>query len=213
MSKLIVANLKSYLNDFNVENYAKSVKNIKYDNLIICVQDKYIDLIKSDNYKLCLQDYSDNYNKVDYVLLGHYDRRNNETTEEINIKVKKSLSNGLKVILCIGNNEEDIYECIFSQIDICLKGISKEYINNLMIAYEPFYMIGKDLIVNVDFIKEIILNIKKYIKDNYNTSINVLYGGNVNENNIDKIIEICDGVLVGRASCDIERIKEIIKKI
>ena len=214
MSKLLVANLKTYLNDFNVRNYLENVKKLKYDNLIICIQDKYINLIKSNNYKLGLQDYSKNYNKVDYVLLGHYDRRkNNETDEQINEKVKKSLLNNLKIILCVGNYKEEGYESIFKQINMALKGIDKNNLDNIIIAYEPFYMIGTDLNIDIDEIKDYIDNIKKYILYNYNVQMKVLYGGNVNENNIDEIIKVSDGVLVGRVSQNVEKLKKIIEKI
>lgn len=214
MNKLVVANLKSYLNDFNVENYAKNIREIKYDNLVICPQDKYIELIKSDNYKLGIQDYSDNYYKVEYVLLGHYDRRkNHETNELINEKIKKSLLNGLKVILCVGNNKEDNYEYIFRQIDICLKGIDKKNLHNVILAYEPFYMIGKDFDIDTHLIKEFINHIRKYTENNYCVKMNVLYGGNVNESNIDQIIKMSDGVLIGRASFDAEKLEKIVKKI
>ena len=214
MSKLLVANLKTYLNDFNVRNYLENVKKLKYDNLIICIQDKYINLIKSNNYKLGLQDYSNNYNKVDYVLLGHYDRRkNNETDEQINEKVKKSLLNNLKIILCVGNYKEEGYESIFKQINMALKGIDKNNLDNIIIAYEPFYMIGTDLNIDIDEIKDYIDNIKKYILYNYNVQMKVLYGGNVNENNIDEIIKVSDGVLVGRVSQNVEKLKKIIEKI
>lgn len=214
MSKLVVANLKSFLDDFNVENYAKNIKNINYNNLVICPQDKYLDLIKSDSYKLGLQDFSDNYTKVEYILLGHYDRRkDNETDEMINEKVKMSLSNNLKVILCIGNNKDDDYEYIYNQINICLKDISKEELSNIILAYEPFYMIGNDLTIDINEVNDYISHIKEYIKDNYNFDMKILYGGNVNELNVNEIIEICDGILVGRVSFDVDRFTQILQKI
>ena len=51
MNKLVIANLKNFLDDYNVKNYIKNIKNIDYDNLIVFPQDKYIDLFISNNYK------------------------------------------------------------------------------------------------------------------------------------------------------------------
>ena len=214
MNKLVVANLKNFLDDYNVENYIKNIKNIDYDNLIVFPQDKYIDLFISNNYKVGVQDLNDNYNKVNYILLGHYDKRKNgESNDLINEKIKLSLEKNLKIILCIGNNKDDDYKYLYNQIDNCLKGISNDQLNNIILAYEPFYMIGNDLTIDIKVINDYINNIKNYVKNNYNIDIKVLYGGNVNESNVNEIIKICDGVLIGRASFDIDKFTQILHKI
>lgn len=214
MNKLVVANLKNFLDDYNVENYVNYIKNIDYDNLIVFPQDKYIDLFTSNNYKVGVQDLSDSYNKVNYILLGHYDKRKNgESDELINKKIKLSLEKNLKIILCIGNNKDEDYKYIYNQIDSCLKGISNDQLNNIILAYEPFYMIGNDLTIDIKSINDYINNTKKYVKNNYNIDIKILYGGNVNDSNVSEIIKICDGILVGRASFDIDKFTQILHKI
>lgn len=214
MNKLVVANLKNFLDDYNVEKYIKNIKNIDYDNLIVFPQDKYIDLFISNNYKVGVQDLNDNYNKVNYILLGHYDKRKNgESNDLINEKIKLSLEKNLKIILCIGNNKDEDYKYLYNQIDNCLKDISNDQLNNIILAYEPFYMIGNDLSIDINIINDYINNIKNYIKSNFNNDIKVLYGGNVNDLNISEIIKVCDGVLIGRASFDINKFTQILQKI
>ena len=214
MNKLVIANLKNFLDDYNVENYINDIKNINYDNLIVFPQDKYIDLFISNNYKTGVQDLSESYNKVNYILLGHYDKRKNgESNDLINNKIKLSLEKNLKIILCIGNNKDDDYKYIYNQIDSCLKNISNDQLNNITLAYEPFYMIGNDLTIDIKVIKDYINNIKNYVKNNYNIDIKVLYGGNVNDSNVSEIIKICDGIMIGRASIDINKFTQILQKI
>ena len=214
MNKLVIANLKNFLDDYNVKNYIKNIKNIDYDNLIVFPQDKYIDLFISNNYKVGVQDLSESYNKVNYILLGHYDKRKNgESNDLINDKIKLSLEKNLKIILCVGNNKDDDYKYIYNQIDSCLKDISNDRLNNIILAYEPFYMIGNDLTIDIKVINDYINNIKNYVKNNYNIDIKVLYGGNVNNSNVSEIIKICDGIMIGRASFDIKKITQILQKI
>ena len=217
MNKLVIANLKNFLDDYNVKNYIKNIKNIKnidYDNLIVFPQDKYIDLFISNNYKVGVQDLSESYNKVNYILLGHYDKRKNgESNDLINDKIKLSLEKNLKIILCVGNNKDDDYKYIYNQIDSCLKDISNDRLNNIILAYEPFYMIGNDLTIDIKVINDYINNIKNYVKNNYNIDIKVLYGGNVNNSNVSEIMKICDGIMIGRASFDIKKITQILQKI
>ena len=62
-------------------------------------------------------------------------------------------------------------------------------------------------------LKKIIDFIKEYINKKYNENINVFYGGNVTKENIKEILEITNGILLGKASTSIDNLKEIIKEI
>ncbi|HPP07420.1 MAG TPA: triose-phosphate isomerase, partial [Syntrophorhabdaceae bacterium] len=82
-----------------------------------------------------------------YVIIGHSERRKYfyETDENVNLKVKKALSTGLKPIVCVGETleerEKDITEFVVGiQVKKALNGI--EDISNITIAYEPVWAIG-----------------------------------------------------------------------
>ena len=49
------------------------------------------------------------------------------------------------------------------------------------------------------------------IKKKYNTKI--IYGGSVNSENIKDIVKICDGVIAGKMSLNVEIFKNIIRQI
>ena len=196
--KYIIANLKDSLNDNNINQYVSNINKNKYDNLIICPGIKYINYFK--NNKICLQDYYENV-KCEYALLGHYEKR--QSYEIIKNKIKKCIDEKIKVILCIGNDEFDDYNSLKEQLDYYFNDINNE---NIIIAYEPFFMIGSNNKLDKNKIKRNI----DYIKNYFSNDIKVLYGGNVNEKNINEIIDICDGVLLGRTSYDHIKLLKII---
>ena len=74
-------------------------------------------------------------------------------------------------------------------------------------------MIGSGKEVNYEHVNNNINYIKKIFKKDYNIDIKVLYGGSVDENNIEKIYSKTniDGVLVGKSALDYEKIMKIIK--
>ena len=143
---------------------------------------------------------------VKYVLIGHSERRRifNESDDIVNLKLKKSLENNLKVILCVGENlGEDYKEVLHRQISLGLKGIEDEVI----IAYEPVYSVGTGIIPSSDEITEVI----SYIKSLFNYDVKVLYGGSVNLKTMEtlKKVDGVSGYLVGTAATDIEEFMKI----
>ena len=85
----------------------------------------------------------------------------------------------------------------------------------MIIAYEPVWSIGTNKIPNNDELINTIKYIKELVKDMYKTDIKVIYGGSINERNIDKLKEIkkLDGFLIGSASINPLKFIEIIEKI
>ena len=84
---------------------------------------------------------------VKYALIGHSERRKlGETNEVINKKLGISLSLGLKVIFCVGEEVKDeegkFAEFIEQQINEGLKGLSQNLMRGLIIAYEPVWAIS-----------------------------------------------------------------------
>jgi len=150
-----------------------------------------------------------------YLILGHSEnRQSGENDRLINLKIKSALKIGLKIIFCIGetlkekqNNKTN--QILSNQIKIGLNGIKNK--SKIIIAYEPVWSIGSGLIPKLSDLNSLILFIKKKFK---NKSQKILYGGSVNENNINqlKTINSVDGFLVGAASQDAKKFIDIIKK-
>ena len=157
---------------------------------------------------------------VSYVIVGHSERRQifNESDDWINKKIRSIVTNNLKVILCVGetNNERKSGETeiiIKNQIEEGLKSISD--ISNVIIAYEPVWAIGTGLTAKSEQIEAAHSLIRNTINDNYDkrNDIHILYGGSVNSTNAEELIQIngVDGFLIGGASLDANSFASIIK--
>lgn len=221
--KIIVGNQKNYMTIKDTKNFLDNVRLT--DNVIICPSNIYIPYYIDRGYKVGLQNINvDNVItgevsilqakslNINYVIVGHSERRNlGETNEIINQKLK-SLKD-LNVILCIGEDEnEDLKEVLENQILNCLKDIN---IDNIIIAYEPVYAIGTGNALEKEKINMAVTFIKNIIKENYNKDIKVLYGGSINSTNINELnsIEILDGFLVGKSSTDPIEFNKIIEVV
>ena len=144
-------------------------------------------------------------------LVGHSERRNEESYDIINKKIKSLLKYNLKVILCIGESKnEDPNRVIIDQISESLKDIKS--LHNIIFAYEPVWSIGSDSAADVSYIKNISDIIFKYCQKKYDVHPKILYGGSVNEKNFNEILlqKNLAGVLVGRFSLDINKFSSFI---
>lgn len=129
---------------------------------------------------------------VDYVIIGHSERRENflETDEIISRKVEMAKKHNLIPIFCVQAEKTNIPE-----------GVK-------IVAYEPVFAIGTgnpDTPGNAD---KIAAKIKEKNKIDY-----VLYGGSVNATNVHSFTQMpnINGVLVGGSSLDPKEFLEIIK--
>ena len=239
MEKIVAANLKMNFTLKEVEQYINELKQQdNSNNFIIFPSSLYLENFVNNDFKVGSQNICDFENGAytgeisakqvksigcDYTLVGHSERRKNyhETDEMINEKVRLALENNLKVVICIGETLEERKQnrterVLRSQIEIGLKSIDD--LSNVIIAYEPVWAISSSG-TGIVATNEDIYNATKFIKDtvydNYAFDIKVLYGGSVNENNIEEInrVDNISGVLVGGASLKpekIERIKDVV---
>jgi len=160
--------------------------------------------------------------KVDYVIIGHSERRHMfyEDDKLIGKKVFNVINAGLKPILCIGEtldqkNHGKTFNIIEQQL---IKGlISVKSLDNITIAYEPVWAIGTGLTASSEKIDEMhsfIRIILTKLYSNFNIdSVPILYGGSVNSDNASELISIngVNGFLIGGASLDIIKFTDIVK--
>ncbi|MEM2131368.1 MAG: triose-phosphate isomerase [Candidatus Woesearchaeota archaeon] len=156
---------------------------------------------------------------ADYVIIGHSERRQyfNETDEIINKKIKVALNNELKIIFCVGEKYEEraIDETnlvIERQLLNGLKGLNKNDLKNIIVAYEPVWAIGTGKVAMPEQAEEIHYFIKNSIKKNFNIDVKVIYGGSVNPENSVSLLKMpnIDGCLPGTSSLEPESFAKII---
>lgn len=157
---------------------------------------------------------------VQYVILGHSERRIyfNESNKLIGEKIKAALANGLSVIFCVGENENERTKniqnyVITNQIKKSLQNIEKIDLKNIIIAYEPIWAIGTGTAIFPSEADKMCKLIKDFINKNYNYSqTKVLYGGSVKSGNAKNLFEMpnIDGALIGGASLDAKEFAKII---
>ena len=225
-----------------INNFKKSANKIKNKEIIICPSFVSLfevkKLLKNSDIRLGAQNMHQEEkgaftgeisalmlkNICDYVILGHSERRQyfKETNELINKKIKTSLKNNLKIILCIGETLEQrknnkTFSIIETQLKICLNNINNNEIKNVVIAYEPIWAIGTGNNATPQQAEEVHLFIRsllhKVYDKNVSDSVRIIYGGSVNANNIKDLMKMknIDGALVGGASLDEKTFLEICK--
>lgn len=162
---------------------------------------------------------------VDYVLIGHSERRHvfHETERDIRHKVQAVIRNGMKPILCIGETATDrsngeTLEVIHDQIVSGLANITSEELGEVAIAYEPVWAIGTGNIPNKKDVEIVEKATRKQIEVLYgkkaSESIHFLYGGSVDSSNAQSFLSIkgVDGLLIGGASLKPEVFAAIVEK-
>ncbi|MGB0455162.1 MAG: triose-phosphate isomerase [Bacteriovoracaceae bacterium] len=150
---------------------------------------------------------------LDFVLVGHSERRqyHKEDNELLNTKNKLALSKELDVIYCIGETLEEresekTFDVLKDQLIGGLRGISREEIEGLTIAYEPVWAIGTGKTATSEQAEEAHKYIRGVISEAFDAEIangmSILYGGSVKPANVKELLakENVDGALVGGAS-------------
>lgn len=238
--KYLICNLKAHKTKEELINYEQEIRNIANNSnveFIVCPPTPFLYLFQNENYKLGSQDVSKydfgSYTgetvaeqlsslNVKYALIGHSERRSFFSEDEKTIieKIKKSYHAHIKPIYFIGENQEEkereeTNKVLERQISHIINEVPDYKREKLIIVYEPVWAIGTGLVPTMSDIASRIKFIKKIINEYYNLTLPVLYGGSVNENNIDnlKTVDVLDGVVLGESSLETENILNIYKKI
>ena len=245
--KIIVGNLK--MNPLTLKEaeklfsgVAKEVSRVKKTEVVICSPFIYLERLKkirTSKIKLGAQDafggdvgaftgeispFMLSSIGVRYVILGHSERRAlGENNNDINKKIKASLSALLVPILCVGESVRDeghsYFNLVKTQIEECLAGVSKNSISKIIIAYEPVWALSSTVnrkdATSADS-REMTIFIRKILSDKFGSdasSTRIIYGGSVNEKSAEDFLKNggVDGLLPGRASLNVKKFVEIVK--
>ncbi|MEA2112996.1 MAG: triose-phosphate isomerase [Patescibacteria group bacterium] len=247
VKKIVVANWKMNPTTFReakaiFSNTKKQLKKTKGGEIIVCPPAVYISELKkisvgskiSLGSQNCFSEEKGPWtgeispemlktSGAKFVILGHSEnRKTGDSDELINRKVKLALKSGLNVILCVGELERDedghYFRFLKKQILDDLEGVSKNYLKNTLIAYEPVWAVGvkaKETITKKQ-LQEATIFIKKVLVDKYNVrdfkDVKILYGGSVNYKITEELRETdVDGFLVGRDSLNKEKFNKFLE--
>ena len=161
---------------------------------------------------------------VDYVILGHSERRAYfaETDETINKKVKKAFEWNILPIICCGetlSQREQGLEghIVRHQVVMALAGLPDEQVRKAVIAYEPVWAIGTGRVATPQQAEDMCRVIRDVVRVYHGDAaddVKILYGGSVKPDNAKEILDMedIDGALVGGASLDPDDFLTIIKQ-
>ncbi|NCU41557.1 MAG: triose-phosphate isomerase [Candidatus Moranbacteria bacterium] len=157
-----------------------------------------------------------------FSLIGHSERRkyHKEGNEDIARKVRNVLDFGMRVVLCVGESQEEhsmnkTDEVIKKQLQECLFEVKENEVSHVYIVYEPVWAVGSDetpTSLEIGSVKKGIQNVLTELFQEKGDEMKILYGGSVHAHNL---LETCiipgmDGALVGRSSLDPKEFFEIV---
>ncbi len=229
--KKIILNQKCYL-DYDEElEFKKQFEKLCINNyeFILFPPILYLTLFKNVNYSIGTQNFF-SYNEgsftgeialeslkklgIDHSLVGHFERKKiiGETYSIAKEKLFKSLNSKFYTILCLGEQKKTKrpFNYIKKELNYYLKNIESTNIKYLSIVYEPNWAIGTAEVQCINKINKTITQIKQYVFNKYNIDIEVYYGGSINKDNIKDVLNVSDGVVLGRTSVEIKTIKDML---
>ncbi|TDJ02432.1 MAG: triose-phosphate isomerase [Candidatus Dadabacteria bacterium] len=158
-----------------------------------------------------------------WVIIGHSERRGilGETDTVVRKKIKASLSDGLNVIVCVGETLQErevgkTIKIVQSQVESALMDLELDDPQRFVIAYEPVWAIGTGKNATPKEAEDVHVTIREITGSIFaqdSELIRIIYGGSVNGDNIDELLhmENIDGALIGGAGLDADSFVKIVK--
>ena len=226
-----------------VQGLKRELKDVKEVDIVVCPPFTALESVSRDvldsNIRLGAQNMSENNFgaftgeiaagmlkefSVRYVILGHSERRQYQKESDALI-AKKALAAhaaALKPIVCVGETLEEreggkTEKVVETQVRGSLAGLTKEQMEETVIAYEPVWAIGTGKTATTAQAQEVHAFIRKVLVSMFDETtakrVRIQYGGSVKPQNARELMEQpdVDGALVGGASLDIRSFADIIK--
>jgi len=157
-----------------------------------------------------------------YVCIGHSERRLrfHEDDSLVAGQYVQVVEAGLVPVLCIGESAQQrdkgvTLEVLRQQLSAVFSsaGFQKLPKHDTIVAYEPVWAIGAGKAASVEDVKPIINEIRSFVSQCHGiASSKVCYGGSVDMASCVQFHPVVDGLLVGRASLDVEQLRGVIKQ-
>ena len=158
------------------------------------------------------------------VLVGHSERRHvmGEQDDLINAKVRAALEAGLECVLCVGETIEQreaghTDPVNQRQVRSGLADVPGDWVNRLILAYEPVWAIGTGKTATPDDAQAVHRKLRQLLSGLYGPEIaartRIIYGGSVKPSNAAELFAQpdIDGGLIGGASLKPEDFVGIVK--
>ncbi len=161
---------------------------------------------------------------VSVVLAGHSERRHvlEEGETIVHRKTNAVLSAGLECILCVGEKldereagrTDNVNE---EQVRLGLREVPPEYVDRLIIAYEPVWAIGTGRTASAADAQDAQAKIRRVLADLYGADvaarIRIIYGGSMKASNARELVAQpdIDGGLIGGASLKAPEFAAIVR--
>lgn len=156
------------------------------------------------------------------VLAGHSERRSehHETSVEAADKCAAIAAASMTPVLCIGETlneyqQQQTEAVIIKQLSVLLPVLGQSALATIVIAYEPMWAIGTGEAAEPAQVNDVHSLIRNWLKEHSGDaakSTRIIYGGSVNKANAaDFIVQPqVNGLLVGKASLDVEKFSDIL---
>ncbi|HUB86393.1 MAG TPA: triose-phosphate isomerase [Verrucomicrobiae bacterium] len=161
---------------------------------------------------------------VRYVILGHSERRQYQKETDVLIANKAAAAHAatLKPIVCVGETlaereASQTERVLETQVRGSLGGLTKEQMQETIIAYEPVWAIGTGKTATTQQAQDAHAFIRALLEKIFDAATakktRIQYGGSVKPNNAKELMSQpdVDGALVGGASLDARSFADIIK--
>ena len=154
---------------------------------------------------------------VDYVLVGHSERRRaGETDEQVASKVAAVAANAMTPILFVGEEEptaaaaeqtEERLERGLAEVDVARRPV--------VVVYEPAWAIGAEKAAAGDHVRTVVTRLKERLVDKGAQRPAGIYGGSVTAGNGGQFtaIDVLDGVGATRATLDQRGFVTIVQRV
>jgi len=217
--KYVIANLKMNLLQEDMVSYASYLSSKQWNNItfVVCPSFPFLSYFSPVGAQNCSSFEKGAYTGevsarqleslgVSYCLVGHSERREyfHEGNETLHKKIKQLQEHHIIPIFCIG---ETLSEKESGKTKEVLKRQLQEVFydidfKKLILAYEPLYAIGTGKTPSQEEIESILNWLHEELWQAYGKEIPVLYGGSVDQENMESILKLphVDGVLVGSFS-------------
>lgn len=161
---------------------------------------------------------------AEFAIIGHSERRQfyGETDKGVSLRAKAAIDAELKAIVCVGELREEFEQgktelVVETQLKGSLKGLTEQYLDGLIIAYEPVWAIGTGLAATPEIAEKVQAFIRRLLCEMYGEKqgnlLKILYGGSTTPSNIGELASQpnVNGGLVGGASLKPDVFWELIK--